>query len=79
MYNSDTWVFWSKEQPSAHLYLRAIENLWGFFVKYNGLAVDVAGQAAGHAHDEDEEDVGGHRGRVFTPGAPPSLLLRVTF
>ena len=58
-----------QQQPSAHLYLRTIEDLWGFLVKNDGLSVDVAGPAAGHGHEEDEDEVGGHRGRVFTPGA----------
>ena len=53
-------------------YLRTIENLWGFFVEDDGLAVDVSSQAPGHAHDEDEDAVAGHRGRFFVPGALPT-------
>merc|ERR1712115_344608 len=53
------------------LFLWAVEDLRSLLVEDDGLAVDVAGQAAGH--QEDEDDVGGHRGRVFTPGARPSV------
>ena len=55
------------------MYLWAVEDLRGLLVEDDGLAVDVAGQAAGHGRQEDEDDVGGHRGRVFTPGARPSV------
>ena len=55
------------------MYLWAVEDLRSLLVEDDGLAVDVAGQAAGHGRQEDEDDVGGHRGRVLTPGARPSV------
>ena len=65
-------IFASCDHPTVHQYLRAIEDLRGFVVKHDGLAVDVTGQAARHDHQEDEDEVGGHRGRVFTAGARPT-------
>ena len=62
-----------QQELCVHYYLGAIEDLRGLLVEDDGLAVDVAGQAAGHGRQEDEDDVGGHRGRVLTPGARPSV------